>query len=203
LAAPPITKNQVRSAGHGAPALVIGHGFGADPRAWRFVATAFEARHRTVLFDHVGFGGSDIGACDENRHGQFDGYAQDLIDLLDALALRQVVYIGHSISGVLGLRASIRRPDLFAKPMRIGSSPRFINDPPGSVGGFEAHEIEAILDPMERDQLSFAQTLAPLVFGLDWRSRLEEQDASGHCRHLSHPQQSIAAIAGFVDIPHA
>jgi sigma-B regulation protein RsbQ len=270
LAAAPITKNQVRSAGTGEPALVFGHGFGTDQRAWRFVAPAFEARHRTVLFDHVGFGGSNPGAYDESRHKQLDGYAQDLIELLDALGLRQVVYVGHSVGGVLGLLASIVRPDLFARLVLIGSSPRFINDPPGYMGGFEAHEIEAILDLMERDQLSFAQTLAPLamgtqsaaplvddfsrglqqldplvarrfgrlVFGMDCRSRLAqvtvpalvlqclhdsiaprqvgrylhqhlagsrllELDASGHCPHLSHPQQTIAAIAGFVDAPHA
>lgn len=257
-----ITKNNVRSTGGGGTALVFGHGFGTDQRAWRFVAPAFEQRHRLVLFDHVGFGGSDLSAYDEARHGALEGYADDLLDILDALALPPVVYVGHSAGGIIGLLASIRRPERFARLVLVGSSPRFVNDPPAYQGGFEAHEIEGILDLMERDQISFAQTLAPLamgeqsaaplldefdhglrrldplvarrfgrlVFGLDCRSRLAqvtvpallvhctrdsivppavgrylherlagsrllEIEASGHCPHLSHPRETIAALA--------
>lgn len=159
-----LARNNVHSWGDGR-AMVFGHGFGTDQRAWRFVTPAFEARHRIVLFDHLGFGGSDLAYYDEARHGSLQGYAQDLIDLLEALALRDVVYVGHSVGGMLGLLASILRPRLFARLVLVGSSPRFINDPPGYVGGFEAHEVEGILDLMERDQLSFAQTMAPLAMG--------------------------------------
>lgn len=160
-----LARNNVRSFGGAERAIVFGHGFGTDQRAWRFVTPAFERRHRIVLFDLVGFGGSDIAAYDETRHGSLDGYAQDLIDILDALALREVIYVGHSIGGVLGLLASIARPSLFSRLVLIGSSPRFINDPPGYVGGFETDDIEGILDLMERDQLSFARTLAPMAMG--------------------------------------
>lgn len=244
--------------------MVFGHGFGTDQRAWRFVAPAFASRRRVVLFDHIGSGRSDTSCYDERRHATLDGYAQDLVELLDALGLREVVYVGHSVGGVLGLLASIARPDLFARLALIGTSPRFVDDPPGYRGGFEAHEIESILDLMERDRLSFARTLAPLamgaqsppalvddfseglmhldpvvarrfgrlVFGLDRRdalarvthpvlvlqcrhdrivpchvghylhehladSRLVELDASGHCPHLSHPEQTVAALAAF------
>lgn len=260
----PLEKNHVRVWGSG-PAIVFGHGFGTDQRAWRFVVPAFEAGHRIVLFDHLGFGGSSPGGYDAHRHGSLDGYALDLIELLDALALRDVVYVGHSIGGMLGLLASLERPDLFARLALIGSSPRFIDDPPDYAGGFAAHEIEDILDLMERDRLGFARTMAPLamgpqspaalvddfgqglqrmdplvarrfgrlVFGLDRRaalprvdrptlvlqclhdsiapsdvgrylhsripgSRLVELDASGHCPHLSHPQATIDALAGFI-----
>ena len=260
----PLARNNVHTWGSGSP-LVFGHGFGTDQRAWRFMTPAFEAGHRIVLYDHVGFGGSDIGGYDEERHGSLDGYAQDLVDLLDALGLRRVAYVGHSVGGMLGLLASLRRPDLFSRLVLMGSSPRFVNDPPDYVGGFEAHEVEDILDLMERDQLAFAQTMAPLamgaqspaelvsdfsrglqsldplvarrfgrlVFGIDRRtqlaqvtvptlvlqcrhdsiappsvgrylhehlagSRLVELDAFGHCPHLSHPLQAIAAMAGFV-----
>lgn len=174
-----IARNNVRSWGGSGRAIVFGHGFGTDQRAWRFVTPAFEAAHQVVLFDHLGFGGSDITAYEETRHGTLDGYAQDLIDVLDALALREVVYVGHSIGGVLGLLASIARPALFRHLVLMGSSPRFVNDPPDYVGGFEAHEIEGILDLMERDQIAFAQTMAPLAMGTQGPAELVQDFSHG------------------------
>jgi sigma-B regulation protein RsbQ len=270
VVASPLEKNGVRVKGREGPALVFGNGFGTDQRAWRFVAPPFEASHRVVLFDHVGFGASDIARYDASRHSTLDGYAQDLVELIEALALRGVVYVGHSIGGVLGLLASIARPELFAQLVLLGSSPRFINDPPHYHGGFEAHEVESILALIERDQLTFAQSLAPLamgtqspaplvddfsaglqrldplvarrfgrlVFGVDCRDRLAqvtvpalvlqclhdsiaprgvgqylhrhlagstlvELDASGHCPHLSHPQQTLAVLGGLLGRPDA
>lgn len=261
-----IERNHVRVSGQGDRALVFGHGFGTDQRAWRHVAPAFEASCRTVLFDHVGFGGSDRRAYSEARHGTLDGYAQDLLDILDALGLAQVDYVGQSAGGLIGLLASIAAPARFRRLVLIGASPRFINDPPGYVGGFERAEIEGILDLMERDQIAWSEALAPLaigegnpdglvaefgtclreidplvarrfgrmVFGVDVRdrlgavtvpallvhcshdsivppevaryllahlpgSRLCEIDGHGHCPHMTHPRQTVAAISEYLD----
>lgn len=155
----------MRVAGQGQQAIVFGHGFGTDQQAWRFVAPAFADQRRIVTFDHVGFGGSDRSAYANNRHGTLDGYALDLIDILDTLGLDRVSYVGHSIGGVIGLLASIRQPGRFHRLVLLGTSPRFVNDPPDYVGGFERGEIEDILDAMERDQFAWSESLAAAAMG--------------------------------------
>jgi sigma-B regulation protein RsbQ len=163
----PITRNNVQVSGRGERTLVFGHGFGTDLRAWRWVAPAFEDTCRVVLFDHLGFGASDLAAYRESRHGQLEGYARDVLDVLDAVGAARVTYIGHSAGGMIGLLASILAPDRFERLGLIGASPRFIDEPPDYVGGFKEHEIEHILDLMERDQIAWADMLAPLAIGPD------------------------------------
>lgn len=162
-----IRRNNVRVGGHGGRTLVFGHGFGTDQRAWRQVASAFEPTHRIVLFDHAGCGGSDMRGYAETRHATLDGYAQDLLEILDAVAPQSVVYVGHSVGATVGLLASIREPARFERLVLIGASPRFMNDPPHYHGGFEPSEIEGILDLIERDQLAFADSMAPRAMGRD------------------------------------
>lgn len=261
-----LSKNSVRQLGQGSSTLVFGNGFGTDQRAWRFVAPHFAKSRRIVTFDHVGFGASDRAAYSDARHAKLEGYAQDLLEVLDALDVDRVTYVGHSIGGILGLLASISRPDRFERIVLLGSSPRFVNDPPDYVGGFERDEIESILDAMERDQLAWSQSLAPVAMGgqsstelvaefgnalsaldpyiarvfgravflVDCRDQLkhvtvpalvtqcthdiivprevgqylhehlsgsamQEIEAAGHCPHLTHPEQTIAVIASYLD----
>lgn len=158
----PLSKNNVTVRGEGS-ALVFGHGFGADQRAWRFVAPAFESTHRVVCFDHVGSGGSDLSAYAQDRHALLHGFALDLLDVLDALDLHDVVYVGHSVGGIIGLLASIEAPQRFRRLVLLGSSPRFVDDPPDYVGGFQRSEIEGVLELMERDQIAWAEALAPMA----------------------------------------
>ena len=130
---------QVR--GSGSQTLVFAHGFGCDQRMWRFVAPHFEATHRVVLFDLVGSGASDPDAYDDRRHGTLQGYAQDVIEILEALGGGPVDFVGHSASSVLGILASIARPDLFRRLLLVAPSPRFLNDPPDYRGGFDRADL--------------------------------------------------------------
>src|SRR3954462_15711141 len=114
----------------GARAMVFAHGFGCDQNMWRFVAPEFAADHRIVLFDYVGAGGSDLSAYDPERYGSLDGYAQDVLDVCEALDLREVVFVGHSVSSIIGVLASQREPDRFSRLVLVCPSPRYIDDPP-------------------------------------------------------------------------
>ncbi len=158
-------RNNVQVRGTAPKTLLFGHGFGTDQRAWRFVAPTFVDSYRTVTFDHVGFGGSERAAYADTRYRTLEGYAVDLVEILDELAEERVTYVGHSIGGVIGLLASLVAPERFERLILVGSSPRFINDPPDYVGGFERADIEGILDAMESDQLAWSQSLAPVAMG--------------------------------------
>lgn len=192
--------HNVRERGAGDPVLVFSHGYGSDLRAWQTVASAFEGRHRTVLFDHVGFGGSDLRAYDARRHATLDGYARDLIDLLDELALPPVRFIGHSVGGMIGLLASIEAPERFERLVLVGSSPSFIDHRPGYVGGFSREEIESLLDLMRRDRLAWSQTLAPIAIG-NQGSHAQQQAFEDSLRALDPAiTDRFAALAFGIDV---
>src|SRR4051794_25172257 len=107
-----LARNNVRVSGRpdGRP-LVFAHGFGCDQNMWRFVAPAFEGDHRTVLFDHVGAGGSDLSAYDAERYGSLEGYADDVIEICRELQLTDAVFVGHSVSAMIGVLAAARAPE--------------------------------------------------------------------------------------------
>lgn len=156
-------KHNLKSRGQGTRPMLFAHGFGCDQQMWRLVAPAFEPDYRVLCFDHIGCGGSETAAYDERRHATLDGYAADVVDIVEALDLRDVIFVGHSVSAQIGLLASIRAPERFSRLILIGPSPRYLNDPPDYEGGFDRADIDALLDMMERNLLGFANFLAPLV----------------------------------------
>jgi len=178
----PLARNNVTVGGaEGAPPMVFAHGFGCDQVMWRFVAPAFEASHRTVLLDHVGAGGSDLSAYDPARHGRLDGYAEDLVEVLDALALGPAVLVGHSVSSMIGVLAAAARPDLFSSLVLVCPSPRYTDDE-GYRGGFTAEQIADLLDTMDANYLGWSAQIAPVIMGVPHRPELGQELASSFCR---------------------
>lgn len=162
-----ILRNHVNVSGHGTRPLVFLHGFGTDQSSWRDVAPHFAADHRLVLLDMVGFGQSDRLAYRDERHGSLDGYAVDLIEVLDELGLARVTLVGHSIGGVIGLLSALARPALFERLVLLNSSPRFIDAPPDYMGGMARQDMDAMVQSMDRDYAAWATLLAPVAIGRD------------------------------------
>jgi sigma-B regulation protein RsbQ len=177
------TRHNTRIAGRpaGAPAMVLAHGFGCDQSMWRLVAPAFEDDYRVVLFDHVGAGGSDLTAYDPDRHASLEGYADDVVELLEELALGPVVFVGHSVSATIALLAAARRPDLFDRLVLVGPSPRYIDDD-GYRGGFTAEEIDELLETMDANYLGWSAFIAPVIMGNADRPELGEELTNSFCR---------------------
>lgn len=146
----------------GAPAIVFAHGYGTNQTTWRAVAERFVKDHRVVLFDYVGSGASDLAAYDEQRYDSYEGYATDLIEVLDAAGVTNVVLVAHSASGMIGALASIRRPELFSRIVMVCPSPRYVDDT-DYVGGFSREDVLGLLDSIEANQPSWAAALAPAV----------------------------------------
>jgi sigma-B regulation protein RsbQ len=142
--------------------MVFAHGFGCDQNMWRFITPAFEPDYKLVLFDYVGAGKSDIKAYDPKRYGSLDGYAQDLLDVVHALDLHDVIVVAHSVSAMIAALAAKREPDRFARIVMLGPSPRYTNDA-DYVGGFDRADIEGLLETMDRNYIGWANYLAPVV----------------------------------------
>lgn len=145
------------------PALLYAHGFGCNQTMWSRITPAFAATHRQILFDYVGSGQSDITAFDTTKYSQLAGYAQDVLDVCDALALNNVVLIGHSVSCSIGMLASIQRPGLFSKMVMVGPSPCFLNHGPEYMGGFSRDDLQGLLDLMDQNYIGWSSYLAPVV----------------------------------------
>jgi len=162
-------------------ALVFAHGFGCDQHMWRYVAPRFEADFRVVLFDYVGAGGSDLSAYDPIRYGSLEGYAADVLEICRALDLRDVIFVGHSVSSMIGVLAAIEEPDRFAKLVLVCPSPRYTNAP-SYVGGFDEADIAELLDSLESNYLGWSSEMAPLIMGNPERPELGTELTASFCR---------------------
>lgn len=266
MAADILIRNNVTISGKGIQPMMFAHGFGCDQNMWRFITPAFEKDYKIILFDYVGSGQSNLAAYEPERYGDLKGYAKDIVEICDALELEDVIFVGHSVSCMIGALASIERPRLFKDLVMIVPSPCYINDPPDYTGGFERADIDALLDMMDKNYIGWANYLAPVImknadnpklgaeleesfcstdpqiarrfaeatFYGDNRddlpnvatpsliiqvkddaiapvsvgefmhekmpeSTLRLMDASGHCPHMSHPQQSIEVIKSYLN----
>lgn len=161
--------------------MVFAHGFGCDQNMWRHVAPAFEPQFKVVLFDNVGAGGSDLSAYDPQKYATLAGYADDLIEILRELGLTQTVFVGHSVSAMVGVLASLKAPDLFSRLILVGPSPRYIDDE-GYVGGFGAAQIEELLDFLDDNPMAWSQAMAPAIIGNADRPELAEELTASFCR---------------------
>jgi sigma-B regulation protein RsbQ len=176
-----LARNNVKVTGSGTQPMLFAHGFGCDHNMWRFVAPAFADDYRLVLFDYVGSGKSDLSAYDAERYATLDGYAQDVLDVCHALDLHDIVFVGHSVSAMVGVLAARREPERFAHLIMIGPSPRYLNDAPDYVGGFERSDIEGLLDTMDKNYIGWANYLAPAIMANGERPELGEELTESFC----------------------
>jgi sigma-B regulation protein RsbQ len=264
-----LARNNVHVSGKGTQPMVFAHGFGCDQNMWRFLTPAFEDDYRIVLFDYVGSGKSDWTAYSTDRYGDLGGYVRDVLDVIEALDLRNVVFVGHSVSAVVGLLASIQATKRFARHILIGPSPCYVNDDQ-YVGGFERKDLEGLLDLMDKNYIGWASFLAPVVMKNPDREELvremqesfcstdpritrnfatatflsdnradmpkvtvpslvlqcsedaiapnevgeymsrvlrdstfRQMQATGHCPHMSHPEETIALMKEYLEPSHA
>jgi sigma-B regulation protein RsbQ len=177
-----LERNAVRVSGvpSGRP-ILFAHGFGCDQGMWRFVAPDFEVDHRVVLFDQVGAGNSDLSAYDPDKYGSLRGYASDVVEICRELGLTDVVYVGHSVSAMIGVLALQQAPELFGALVMVGPSPRYVDDDE-YTGGFTRADIVAMLDSLESNHLGWSAQMAPVIMGTPDRPELGEELTNSFCR---------------------
>ncbi len=194
-----LSRNNVRVSGrYDAQAMVFAHGFGCDQHMWRFVTPAFENTHRIVVFDHVGAGGSDLEAYSRERYGTLQGYTDDVLQIYRELELTNTIFVGHSVSAMIGILAAINEPDRFAKLILIGPSPRYIDDN-DYVGGFTQQDIEALLDSLDSNYFGWSQAMAPVIMGNEDRPELASELNNSFCRTDPEIAKHFAAVTFLSD----
>ena len=174
-------RNNVRVIGTGPVTMVFAHGFGCDQNMWRLLTPAFEERHRLVLFDHVGSGGSDLSAYDKTTYGTLHGYADDINQLLDEFAPGPTIFVGHSVSAMMGMLADLARPGRMIGHVMVGPSPCYVNDG-DYIGGFDRGDIDELLSTLESNYLGWSSNMAPAIMGAPDRPALGQELTNSFCR---------------------
>ena len=176
-----LTRNNVTVSGNplGQP-LIFAHGFGCGQGAWRYVIPQFEEHYKVIAFDHVGSGGSDVTAYDRGKYDSLNGYADDILEIIAELELKDVIYVGHSVSSMMGVLAANRAPELFAKLILVGPSPRYVDD--GSYkGGFTQDAIDGLIDSLDSNYLGWSSLMAPVIMGNPERPELGAELTASFC----------------------
>ena len=177
-----LTRNNVVEHGpRTARPMLFAHGFGCDQSMWRYVWPAFAQDHRVVLFDHVGFGDSDLSAWDRDRYATLEGYAEDILEICRELDLTDVVFVGHSVSAMMGILAATADPDRFGRLVLIGPSPRYLDDDDYS-GGFTREDIDGLLESLDSNYLGWSSAMAPVIMGNEDRPMLSAELTNSFCR---------------------
>jgi sigma-B regulation protein RsbQ len=178
--------------------MLFAHGYGCDQHMWRFITPAFEDDYRVVLFDHVGAGQSDLSAYDRTKYSSLDGYAADILEICAELEIEHGVFVGHSVSAMIGVLAAIREPTRFDDLILIGPSPRYIDDG-AYLGGFTEQDIRELLEFQDRNYLGWSGTLAPVIMGNPDRPELSAELNNSFCRTDPDIVRQFAAVTFYSD----
>jgi sigma-B regulation protein RsbQ len=175
-----ISRNNVKVCGRGSRPIMFAHGFGCDQNMWNAVAEALEPDFRIILFDHVGAGRSDLSAYDPHKYGDLSGYADDVVEIGRALDLEGAVFVGHSVSAMIGALATLKAPGMFTDLVMVGPSPRYIDDEP-YVGGFSRAQVEELLEFLAENHLGWSAAMAPAIMGNPDRPELGAALTNSFC----------------------
>ena len=191
-------RNNVQVFGRGSQPIIFAHGFGCDQNMWRFITPAFENDYKVILFDYVGHGNSDRSAYNPARYASLEGYAQDVLEICAALHLEGAIFVGHSVSSMIGMLAAIDEPHYFSRIIMVGPSPCYINGD-GYLGGFERKDIEGLLETMEKNYIGWANFLAPNIMANPDRPELGQELSDSFCSTDPVVARQFAEVTFFSD----
>ncbi|AHM59647.1 alpha/beta hydrolase fold protein [Flammeovirgaceae bacterium 311] len=188
----------VKVFGQGTQFMIFAHGFGCDQHMWRYITPAFEKYFKLVLFDYVGHGKSDSAAYHPEKYSSLQGYADDVLEICKAHSIANAIFIGHSVSAMVGVLAAVRQPQTFQKLVMVGPSPCYINQG-DYYGGFSREDIESLLSSLESNYLGWSSIMAPVIMGNGDRPELGEELTNSFCSTDPEIAKQFAQVTFFSD----
>jgi sigma-B regulation protein RsbQ len=176
-----LQKHNINIYGSGPKTIVFAHGYGCDQTMWRYVAPDFQDRYRVVLFDYVGAGKSDLSQYSRQRYATLHGYAEDVLAIIEAVSAAPAIFVGHSVSALIGVLASLKRPAFFESLVLVGPSPCYINHG-GYIGGFSPADIEGLLSTLDDNHMGWSKAMAPVIMKNEDRPELAQELSESFCR---------------------
>jgi len=175
-------RNNVHVSGTSGPPMLFVHGFGCDQNMWRLLTPHYERRYRLILVDLTGSGNSDLSAYDKRKYASLQGHADDMCEVLrEVVPGERAIFVGHSVSAMIGLLAHVAHPDMFRSQVMVGPSPCYVNDG-DYFGGFGRGDIDSLLEAMESNYLGWSSNMAPAIMGAPSHPELAEELKNSFCR---------------------
>ncbi|MDQ2719111.1 MAG: alpha/beta hydrolase [Bacteroidota bacterium] len=193
-----VERNNVKITGKGSKVILFAHGFGCDQHSWDFIVDEFTENYKVILFDYVGAGKSDLKSYNSEKYGSLDGYAQDILDICGELGLKNIIFVGHSVSAMIGLLAANKEPSYFEKLVFVGPSPRYLNEP-GYIGGFERSDLDSLFEFMDNNYLGWSESLGPAIIGNPERPELGKFMSNSFCSTDPDIAKEFAKVTFFSD----
>ncbi|WP_207497065.1 alpha/beta fold hydrolase [Aridibaculum aurantiacum] len=190
-----LERYNVTITGEGKQPMMFAHGLGCTQIMWRYIYPAFEKDYKIILFDYLGNGGSSS----QSNYESIQDHANDVLEIIEALQLQEVIYVGHSISSMIGMLASIKSRGVFSKMIMVAPSPRYINDK-DYVGGFDKHEIQEVLAVMKENMNNWAKMFMPQVVSGDNAAALSEELRASFCNTDNMVAYKFAEQAFNIDL---
>ena len=191
-------RNNVKVDGGGPATVFMAHGFGCDQNMWRLMQPSYAKRYRTVVFDLVGSGNSDLGAYNREKYDSLQGYADDVSQIISEFGEGPAIFVGHSVSAMIGMLADLAHPGSIAAHGMVGPSPCYINDG-DYVGGFTRADIEGLLETLESNYLGWASTIAPAIMGAPEQPALSVELTNSFCRTDPEIAKQFARVTFLTD----
>lgn len=192
-----LKRNNVKVFGKGKP-IIFAHGYGLDQHMWQHITPAFADTHQIILFDHVGAGNSDLSSYDRTKYNSLHGYTADLLEICEILKLEKPIFVGHSVSAMIGILAAIQKPELFEKIVLIGPSACYLNRD-GYIGGFNQEDIEGLLVSIDDDYLGWATSMAPVLMRNADHPELASELAKAFCQVKPEIASHFARVTFLTD----
>lgn len=196
-----VKRNNVQVLGDAEKTMVLAHGFGCDQNMWRYLTSQFSADYRLVLFDLVGAGLSDHTAYDRQKYSTLQGYATDLLEIIEEYGQGSVILISHSVSAMIGLVATIQAPQLFSSHIMVSPSPSYINDE-GYIGGFDQADIDELVKTIENNYLGWSSSMAPAIMGAPDQPALGVELSNSFCKTNPDIAKHFAKVTFMSDHRH-
>lgn len=193
-----LTRHSVRVIGEGKPPMLLCNGFGCTQHIWHYLTTALAVQHQVIVFDYVGSGESDVNAYSPQKYATLASYAQDVVEICQALDLREAILVGHSVGATIAMLAAIQAPQHFAKVVLLAPSPCYINEP-GYYGGFERADLLQVLAAMKEDYQGWTTAFADLLMGPTSTASLGQELANFFCETDSTIARQFAQVTFLSD----
>ena len=159
-----LRRHAVRDLGGDRQPMLMVHGYGCNQAMWHLMLPYFRDDYRVVLMDHVGTGNAGMEDWSPEAYRSLHRYAADVIGVVEALDLREVILVGHSVSAIICGLVAAAIPKRVARLVMIGPSPYYLNE--GDYrGGFEASDIRELIAAVESNYIGWSKAMAPAIMG--------------------------------------
>jgi 3-oxoadipate enol-lactonase len=184
----------------GKPVIVFANSLGTDFRIWRDVIVRLAGDFPIVTYDKRGHGLSDIGAAPDS----IETHVDDLIGLLDHLAVKDAIICGLSVGGLIAQGLYKRRPDL-VRALILCDTAHKIGTPDiwnGRITAIETNGIDTIADAILERWFTPSFRSAHALALAGYRNMLIRQPVAGYttlCAAIRDADYTLAA--GRITVP--